>query len=89
MSKFTVIEYSDPSGDVDSIEVDLSFSTSDLSVLLSYLVKHREYQWENRFGPTTYFSVRYPKLMAIVVEAKYCFDHGLPTEGLTLIDWQE
>ena len=86
---FNVIEYMDPAGDVSSIDIDLSFSTSDLSVLLTYLVKRHESQWEAHFGPTTYFSVRYPKLMAIVVEAKYCHDHGLPTDELTLIDWQE
>lgn len=37
MSKFTVVEYMNPAGDVDCIEVDLTWSAADIVALLSFV----------------------------------------------------
>lgn len=89
MSKFTVVEYMNPAGDVDSIEVDLTWSSADIAILLSYQIKKHESSWERDFGPTSYFDSRYSKLCAIALDAKRRFGEGKPVDELTFIDWQE
>ena len=89
MSKFTVIEYMNPAGDVDTIEVDLTWSSADIVALLSYQIKKHEGGWVRDFGPTSYFDKRYTKLCAIALDAKRRFTEGKPVDELTFIDWQE
>jgi hypothetical protein len=89
MSKFTVIEYMDPAGDVDTIEVDLAWPLADVQLLLAYQTRRHETQWKEKFGPSDYFNRQYPLMMAVIADAKRRFGNGTPIDELTIIDWQE
>lgn len=86
--KFTVIEYSDPVGDVDHISVDLAWPLADVTTLLSYLVTKHERQWLEHFGPTDYFTRMYPEMVAVVASAHKRFADNLHVDDLTIIDWK-
>lgn len=87
--KFVVIEYTDPMGDGDNIEVDLSWTLADATTLLSYQVTKHERQWVEYYGPTDYFTRMYPQMVAVVALAHKRFADNLPVDDLTILDWQE
>jgi len=86
MGKFTVLEYTDPAGDCDVIQVDLSQSIDDITKEMAYQVAEHLRGWTSHYGPTRYFYKRFPMMVAVVVDAKRRQEKGLPIDELTLID---
>lgn len=86
MGKFTVLEYTDPAGDCDVIQVDLSQSVDDITKEMAYQVAEHLRGWTGKYGPTGYFYKRFPMMVAVVVDAKRRQEKGLPIDELTLID---